>query len=533
MKLRPALRPPLRAPRRGPNAPREGVGVPWYDTGSSLHLDYVNSRYRWDGQTFTDETAFLTAIGGSKSGAVRGIGPYVAPDATELITNGNFPTDLTGWTTVLNGTSSAAVVAQAAQLISDATMGNGQGGAGITQQFVTQDSRAYLLAYQVGTATGTSRIGTTSLANDLIGLVSAGAGAKSVLFAAQGAASHVYLYRAPAGTITIDTVSAKEARPYKGFDQGSGLTLVFKGKTPTSAGAEKTAFQLYANGIHRIYLRYTTGGNLVLRADKAGATFVNYDLGAYAAGTAFKLEVACLASGWQASLNDGPVVGGGSGALPGLGALTIGNDLVGGAVAWGTGELHELIVVNDGSNAAFYARLNGLWGEGDSFMAGASGVQLYATLRTLMNRATKSTAVGGSTADLIAGRMTDPANTYLRNQTTVIWDGDHNGMTTVTAYCDLLATGIAALGHSRFVILPPCVNYGQSDLSVETAIRDMMLARWPNNLLDWRDFLTLDGNGVPESSMYFDSGTDTTHLSQAAMDLAAAAIEAFINGKGW
>lgn len=505
----------------------------WWDTGASLHLDYTNSRFRWDGQTFTDETAFLTAIGGTKSGSVRGIGPYVAPDATELITNGNFPTDLAGWTTVLNGASSAAVVAQAAQLVSDAATGNGQGGAGITQQFVTQDSRAYLLAYQVGTATGTSRIGSTSLANDLIGLVSAGAGAKSVLFAAVGTASHVYLYRAPAGTITIDGVSAKEARPYKGFDQGSGLTLVFKGKTPTSAGSEKTAFQLYANGIHRIYLRYTTGGNLALRADKAGSTFVYYDLGAYAAGTAFKLEVACLASGWQASLNDGPLIGGGSGALPGLGALTVGNDLVGGSVAWGTGEVHELFIVNDGSRAAFYSRLNGLRGEGDSFMAGASGVQLFATLRTLMNRALVNTAVSGSTVEDIEDRVSDPANAYALGQTHVFWDGDQNGMTTIEAYCDTYQAAISALGHSRFVIIPACVNFGQSDLSVEEALRDEMLARWPNNTLDWRDFLTLDGNGVPVSGMYFDSGTDQTHLSQAAMDLAAAAIQTFIDGKGW
>jgi hypothetical protein len=521
------LLPALRATTLG-----KGGGV-WWDTDASFDADYVASRYRWDGQTFNDETAFLTAIGGSKVGSVISIGPYVAPDATELISNGTFPTDLAGWTSVLNGTSSAAVVAQAAQLISDAGVGVGQGGAGIAQQFVTQDSRAYLLSYQVGTASGTSRLGSTSLANDLVGLISSGAGAKSVTFAAGGAASHVYIYRAPAGTITIDNVSVKEARPYKGFDQANGLTMVVRGKTPTAAGAEKTACQLYANGINRIYLRYTTAGHLLFHADKAGVAIINYDLGAYAPATNFKFEVAALAAGWRASLNDGPLIGGGVGALPGVSNLTLGNDIPGGAVAWGDGEVHRVTVVNDGSDAAFYTRLDGLRGEGDSFMAGASGVQLYATLRTLMNRSMVSTAVGGSTVEDIEDRVSDPANVHLLNQTHVFWDGDHNGMTTIAAYCDTYQAAISALGHNRFVILPACVNFGQADLSVEAALRDEMLVRWPGNVLDWRDFLTLDGNGVPTSPMYFDSGTDQTHLSQAAMDLAAAAIETFIDGKGW
>ena len=103
----------------------------WWNDDALLDADYANGRFRWDGQAFDDEADFNAAIGGSSSGAQRVIGPYVDPAAPELIVNGDFAAGLTGWSNVLNGTSTAAIAAGALKLTSDAATGNGAGGAGI------------------------------------------------------------------------------------------------------------------------------------------------------------------------------------------------------------------------------------------------------------------------------------------------------------------------------------------------------------------------------------------------------------------
>jgi hypothetical protein len=249
-----------------------------------------------------------------------------------------------------------------------------------------------------------------------------------------------------------------------------------------------------------------------------------------APGQNIKVRAGWKKDAFYGQLDDGPILSDTSGGFPGVGVMRIGSDSQSGgwdaAIArvkvWGGGGLPQFLgEIGDLIHA-----------EGDSFIGGAYGIVLPSGLSTLMARTVYNTGVGGNTLDQISARLIS-APAEVRSKTTVIWDGDHNGFTTLGAYCDLMAAALAALGHHRFVVIPPCVNFGQSDVSAEAAIRDEFVARWPSNVLDWRNVLTLDGNGVPVASMYYDSGTDTTHLSQAAMDLMAPAIKSFIDARGW
>ena len=89
------------------------------------------------------------------------------------------------------------------------------------------------------------------------------------------------------------------------------------------------------------------------------------------------------------------------------------------------------------------------------------------------------------------------------------------------------------LGHRRFVAIPALVDAGGADLEIADAIRDALAVRFPQNLLDWRDHLELDANGVPVQVMFEDPESGSLRLSEAASDLMASAVAGFIDAKGW
>ena len=108
----------------------------------------------------------------------------------------------------------------------------------------------------------------------------------------------------------------------------------------------------------------------------------------------------------------------------------------------------------------------------------------------------------------------------------VFWDGSPNGLTTVSAYCDLLAAIVSTLGHNRFVLIPAAIG----GASQAAAIRDEFLARWPNNTLDWRPFIPNTG-GVIDAGQFQGDGV---HLTEAAMNaFVSTGLGPFLESKGW
>lgn len=170
--------------------------------------------------------------------------------------------------------------------------------------------------------------------------------------------------------------------------------------------------------------------------------------------------------------------------------------------------------------------------EGDSFIGGAGGVSLPNTLVAPAERMVISTGVGSSSISQIRDRIMAPENAWLLGKVTLFWDGDEGAsVSSADDYCDIYEEAINYLGHDRFILIPPTPEY-LGDPTMEEAIRLVMLARWPANVLDWRDWL-LNTAGVLDVSQYLAPPGDTLHLSQDAMNRMSDGITAFIAAKGW
>lgn len=158
--------------------------------------------------------------------------------------------------------------------------------------------------------------------------------------------------------------------------------------------------------------------------------------------------------------------------------------------------------------------------EGDSYMTRA----MHEALQDATVRRVVTTAVGGSTMDEIASRMTGHENSGYSNDVTVFWDGSHNGLREIGAYADQLQAAIDALSHDRFLVIPPM--YG--DQIGEVA--DEFHARWPDNVLDWRDLFG-DFEGAIPSELLREN--DDRHINRTAQQEVAAEIMRRIEVNGW
>ncbi|AYD00041.1 hypothetical protein [Neorhizobium sp. NCHU2750] len=166
---------------------------------------------------------------------------------------------------------------------------------------------------------------------------------------------------------------------------------------------------------------------------------------------------------------------------------------------------------------------NALMANGDSFVEGGvnGGPVFPSILQSTSGRTVLNYGKGGNTIEQIMARQT--RSPRAKNFTQIIWDGDQNGIVSVSDYIAKIKAGMA--GYGKFIILPPFVDRGQTDVSQEVAIRDAMVAEFGSKVLDWRDFATLDGNGNPTDAMYFKTdGTDNIHGSTALMNAAATAV---------
>lgn len=169
--------------------------------------------------------------------------------------------------------------------------------------------------------------------------------------------------------------------------------------------------------------------------------------------------------------------------------------------------------------------------EGDSYMGGSGGVVLPNTLAIQAGRVIANTAVGSSTMADIRDRVLLPANAYLLQTTTIFWDGSHNGYVSNPQYLGELQQAITALGHGRFVVIPPAVPFGSAPATAEFIAAGMQAA-WPNNYLDWRSYIP-NTAGVINLDQMLNYPTDTVHLNQTAMNSMSTAINAFITTKNW
>jgi hypothetical protein len=497
----------------------------------AIDADFGTGAFVLDGRSHASEAAFLASAGATRTGDLIAFGPYVETNAANLVANGDFTGGtLSGWSSVLNGGSTATVVGGLARLSSDGAAGIGGGGAGMLQAVPTEAGQGYVLEFTRTGGAGSLRVGSTSLGVDLATVSPMGNGVNVVPFGARGASSHVYMFRSAAGNADIDGVSVRAASPFRGFSQ-KGCIIALEATTPAVASGEKCVLALHNLGNHDVIaVFWDAAGAVRLRVTAGGVVQADLNLGTVAGNTSFSIRVGLSENRFLAQLNGGVVREDTSGVMPGVVHLRLGESPVAGT-AWGGG-IGRVRIEKGFSLARFFAPVAAVVAIGDSFMGGATGVVMPTTLQTMLGRTVINGGVGGSDMAGIRDRLRDPANAHMRDKTLVLWDGDENGFADVASYCDQIAEIVAALGHQRFLLVPPCVSAGQTDWSVQNAIRNEFVTRWPGHVIDWRDHLTI-GGGVLDASMFVNLPTDPVHLSQAAMTLMAEALATAISGRGW
>lgn len=169
-----------------------------------------------------------------------------------------------------------------------------------------------------------------------------------------------------------------------------------------------------------------------------------------------------------------------------------------------------------------------IWTEGDSYMEGAYEVSLAKLIADTSFRQSKNTANGGSTMNEIVSRFQAAENSSLSPRVAVIWDGSPNGIEKVEDYVAQLQVAIDVLGHNHFVVIPPL--HGAEP--TRTNIANEFKARWPDNILDWRDVLGDYDADIPPYWLA-KPDEDQVHLGSEPMRKMASAIIEFIQSKGW
>lgn len=173
---------------------------------------------------FNTQDAYVLEFGGGYIRFYKNRAPLVgnpAPGAAELLTNGTFDSNLSGWTLTQEGGGTAAWAPPGVALLEP-----GAGLAGLSQTVTGLVApNYYVVNFTVEGGNATFGVGTSAGVSDLVGERTVTPGQYRAAFKAVGGTAVVqFKVRAPATSVRIDNVSMREAdvlelpTPYKAAD---------------------------------------------------------------------------------------------------------------------------------------------------------------------------------------------------------------------------------------------------------------------------------------------------------------------------
>lgn len=522
-------------------------GSPAIGSDALIDLDFVHGRYVFAGRSYPSKAAFLAASGGAVVGSAMLLGPYVS--GPELIPDGGFAAGgLDGWASTPSHTANGSVSVVANKLVAAINSSTGQYRAARSNAVTA--GRAYRFAADIVAKGSTPPLNSMSI-NAALNSELGGSDSRNADFSGAGVipqhlevtagAAGTTLYSgfvagvtvSTAATATLDNFSLREVLPYPGHST-SGFAFRLAAVTPAAAGGNKVALQWGTDGERfRVRLVWDASKHLRLIVTADNAEQANLDLGVIEVATAFALDASLGANRAIACLNGGAVQLDSAAVLPGIGRFWIGRSF--------TGEAWDGTLVRLSVWPAERAPSNLILAEGDSYVSGAGGVSLAASLSTaLSGRPVLSRAAGGSTPNDVATRLaTIPG---LARGVVVIWDGDMNTGSTVADQLAAYATIVANLPHARYLILPPCRRAAKSgaDNANIALVQSSLASVYAGHVIDAQSVLaaqaTAPGDDADTAGGYIPTSllqADLAHLTAAGMGHVASAVATEIGARGW
>lgn len=288
--LRSPIRSVIRSPQYAPNVGKWGGAFDtldlFADGTAGIYHDFSQTDRLFQDTAFTAVSADTNPAGVAFEESRWGgqtLSQVVSPQ-TELVTNGTFTTDTSGWSTVL---SSLAVVSGRMQVTATSTGGRG------VQSFAVVVGKAYRVLFdqENGTQIAGFRAGTTAGGSEYFAVSSTGSYSRA--FVATGTTLHLSAIPSGVGTAFYDNISVKEipgnhatqstssARPWyytpgllrsdasddnllSTFVLGSsGNALVAKVKVPASLAATQVVMGTSGSSTARLFMGFNTSGHMV------------------------------------------------------------------------------------------------------------------------------------------------------------------------------------------------------------------------------------------------------------------------------
>ena len=272
-------------------------------------------------------TSYIPTASGTVTRTVDDVmmGPVLG--GTELITNGEFLIDTSGWT------PSGSTLSLASNQLRVTNTGAGFGLA--FQSFTTVIGSSYTatLDFVAGTANGKFGIGTTATGEEIGATATDSTSPKTLTFVATTTTTwiDIVLQNAGAGTFAdFDNITVQELVPFAGYDQDEGAISVefdigtgVPGTFPTILFFSDGAF---TNFIYNFIVGSDGAGRI--KFDDGSVTQAEIDAGTSNFGVSNKMASAWAVNDFSASLNGAAVVVDGSGTIPsGITELNIGSQL--------------------------------------------------------------------------------------------------------------------------------------------------------------------------------------------------------------
>ncbi|MDB5254760.1 MAG: hypothetical protein JWL92_136 [Candidatus Nomurabacteria bacterium] len=178
---------------------------------------------------------------------------------------------------------------------------------------------------------------------------------------------------------------------------------------------------------------------------------------------------------------------------------------------------------------------------GDSLTWGQGGASYPSQLGNLTGYSIYNGGISGNTSTQIAASMTAATDKY--SYTTIIWAGRNDititGPSAVATIESNIATMVAALGHTRYIIIgvtnTSAETTGNANLTAISTLNSDLATAYGARFIDIRTYLLTQGTGIGQDATDVSNGvipvslrSDGTHLNTSGYALVAAKINTIL-----